>query len=123
MVEARGIVLDTLGIRLWIEGVLEADMQVLKQVNVDVSVLQERNLTNGIHARQGAGYAVWEIEAGSRHQGVIALVWREDSGLQVDGIVNFGPNMASFFMTSGYLIWYVVRDYDNKILIPLYLWW
>ena len=43
--------------------------------------------------------------------GGILIVWRVDTGWQVDGIFNFGPNMASFLLTSGSQIWYVSGEY------------
>ena len=62
-VEARGIRLARINIRLWrVEG-LEAELQSLKQCNVDVGVLQESKLNDGIHVRQGAGYIVLATEA------------------------------------------------------------
>ena len=43
--------------------------------------------------------------------GVVALVWREDVGWQVEGIINFGSNVASFLLTLGSRRWYVVGAY------------
>ena len=80
LVEARGIVLATMNIRSWREGLLEADLRALKQGNVYVIVLKETKLVDGIHTQQGAGYAGWEIEADIRHQGLIAVVWRVYAG-------------------------------------------
>ena len=33
--------------------------------------------------------------------GGVAVVWREDAGWQMEGIVNFGPNVAIFLLKSG----------------------
>ena len=67
---------------------------------------------DGIHARQGAGFSpVWTTVAESRHRGGISVVWREDAGWQVEGIINFGPNVASFLLTLGSRRWYVARAY------------
>ena len=68
-VEARGIRLATLEIRLGRAGGLKAALRALKHGNADVGVLQEMNLRDGIHAQQGAGYAVLLKEADIRHQG------------------------------------------------------
>ena len=76
-----------------------------------MGVLQETKLTDGIHAHQGEGYSVWVTEAESRHRGVIVVFWREDVGWQVEGIVNFGPNMVRLFLTSWSGRWYVVGAY------------
>ena len=53
-----------------------------------------------------------------RHRGGIEVVWREDTGCQVEGIVNFGPNVASLFLTSGSKIWYIVGEYVTSHNVP-----
>ena len=50
-----------------------------------------------IHTRYGVGYSVWATEAEIRHWGGVVVVSREESGWQVEGIVNFVPTMISFF--------------------------
>ena len=83
LVEARGIKLAMLNIRSGREVGLEAALRALKQVNIYVGLLQEMKLTNGIHARQGAGCAIWATEAEIRHQGGIEVVRRKESRWQV----------------------------------------
>ena len=55
MMGSGKIRIDTLKIRLGKAGGLEAVLQDLRQGKVDVGVLQETKLTDGIHARQGEG--------------------------------------------------------------------
>ena len=76
-----------------------------------MGVLQETKLTDGIHANQGEGYYVWEIEDEIRHWVRISVVWRRDTVWQVEGIINFGPNMASFLLMSGSRRWHVLGAY------------
>ena len=57
-IEAIGIRLATLNIRSGSLGGLEAALLALKQGNVDVGVLQDMKLTDGIHVWLGAGYTV-----------------------------------------------------------------
>ena len=109
--EARGNRLATLNIRSATVGGLEVALRELKQGNVDVGVLKETKFMEGVYARQGAGYTVCILEAEGRHWGVIPVVWREEAGYQVEGIVNFVPKMVSFLLTSGLQIWYVVGAY------------
>ena len=52
----------------------------MKQGNLDVGVLQETKLTEVIHTRYGAGYAIWATEAESRYRGGVAVVWSEATG-------------------------------------------
>ena len=61
-------------------GGLEAALRALQQRNVGIGVLQETNLTGGIHTRYIAGHKLWATEADSRHRGGIAIVWREEAG-------------------------------------------
>ena len=77
-----------------------------------MDILQVMKLTDRIHARQGEGYSVWAKEAESRHWGGVAVVWREEAGWQVKGIINFGPNLASFLLTLGSRRFYLVGAYD-----------
>ena len=61
--EARVIRLNTLNIFSGRAGRLEAALRALKQGNLDVGVVQETKIIDGIHARQGAGYDIWAPEA------------------------------------------------------------
>ena len=47
----------------------------------------------------------------SRHQGGVSVVWRGHAGWQVEEIVSFGRNVASFLLTSGLRRWYIVGAY------------
>ena len=77
---------------------MEAELRVLFQGNVDVGILQETKLTNRIHEQQGYWYSAFSTEAEIRHWEGIFVFWREDAGWKVEGIVNFGPNVASLFL-------------------------
>ena len=61
--------LATLNIRSGRTGGMEVALRALRQGNVDMGILQETKLTDGIHARQGEGYSVWVTEAESRQRG------------------------------------------------------
>ena len=80
----------------------------MNQGNVEVRVLQETNLTKGIHTWYGVEYSIWYTEAESRQLGGVVVFCREAVGLQVEGAVNFGPNVVSLLLTSGAGQWYVV---------------
>ena len=53
---------------------MEAALRALKQGNIDVGILQEMKMKDGIHPRQGSGYTVWETAACIRHREVVAVV-------------------------------------------------
>ena len=46
-----------------------------------------------------------------RNQGGVAVVRREKSGWQLEGITNYGPNVVSLLLTTGRRRWYVIRSY------------
>ena len=72
--------LAKLNIRLGREEGLEAALRALKEGNVDMGVLHDKNLTDGIHARQVEGYTVCLTAAEIRYQVGLLLVWSEDAG-------------------------------------------
>ena len=90
---------------------MEAALQALHQGNIGIKFLQELKLIEGIHTRYSAGYKVWAAEADIRHRGEITLVWREETGWQVESVTVFGLNMVSFTITAGQKRWYVVGAY------------
>ena len=65
---------------------MEVALRALRQGNVDMGILQETKLTDGIHARQGEGYSVWVTEAESRQRGEY---WYSGSRTRVAGGGNF----------------------------------
>ena len=116
--EANIIRIASLNIRLGRAGRLEAALRDLKQGNVEVRVLQETRLMDGIHAHHRAGYAVCATVAESRHWGEVTVVQREDAGWQVEGIIKFGPNVASFLLILGSRRWNVVGEYVSPNNAP-----
>ena len=69
----------------------------------EVNGRDTRTAGRGIH-RLGDRY-------GEQALGGVAVVWREDSGWQVEDSVNFRPNVARLLLTSGSRRWYVIGDY------------
>ena len=55
-----------------------------------------------------AGYSVWSAQAEIRHQGGVAVAWRDKAGWKVEGISNYGPNVVILFLTTGLRRWYIV---------------
>ena len=56
----KGIRVVPLNIRSGQLGGLKAALHALQKGNVDIGVLQETKLTQGIHTQHGSGYDVWE---------------------------------------------------------------
>eukprot|EP00978_Attheya_sp_CCMP212_P011677 scaffold28947_cov48-Attheya_sp.AAC.3 len=65
-----------------------------------------------VYARQSSGYQVIASEAPSKHQGGIAVFWRDSPHWQIEAYQAFGPNVVSFQLTTGRRErWYVVGAY------------
>ena len=115
LVTGHVIRIASLNIRLGRAGGLET---ALRQGNVGVGIIQDTKLTNKIHTRYGSGYLVWSTEAEIHHFRGGAVVWQEEAGWQVEGVVNFGPNVVSFLLTSGVSRWYNVGLYVPPNDVP-----
>ena len=67
--ERKEIWIASLNIRSGGWGGLEAALRALHQGKLDVGVLQETKLTQGVHMHYGAGYYIWATHAESIHWG------------------------------------------------------
>ena len=63
-------------IRNRINGGLEAKLRVVSQANMDLGILQETKLTDGIYTRVSAGYIVVATDAPSRHHVGVTIFHR-----------------------------------------------
>lgn len=82
-------------------GGLISALRAMERSNVDLAVLTETKLTDGIYTRESLGYRVMATNATSRHQGGVALVCRQATGWQVESEQCFGPNTVGFVLTTG----------------------
>ena len=63
----------TYNIRNGQKGGLEMSLRGMSQANMDLGILQEKKLTDGIYTRGSDGYSVIATDAPSRHCGGVAL--------------------------------------------------
>lgn len=82
-------------------GRLEGALRALRQMNLDVGFLTETKLTDGIHTRWSSDYHVYATAARSRHQGGIALVYRNSDYWQIESVRKHGPNVISCELVTG----------------------
>ena len=108
---ASKIRLVTYNIRSGRSGGLEAALRAMAQANVDLGVFQETKLTDDIYTRMSSGYRVIATNAPSKHQGGVALFYRDSDQFQVEAYQSFGPNVISFQLVSGRRRWFVVGCY------------
>ena len=83
-------------------GRLELALRAADQMNLDLGILTETKLTDGVYTRNSSGYQVTATDAPSAHQGGIALFYRDSEYWQVESVVKHGPNVISFELVSGW---------------------
>ena len=73
---ADSIRFGTYNIRNRQNGGLDAALRGMSQANMDLGILQETKLTDGIYTYGATGYSVIATDALSRHRGGVALFYR-----------------------------------------------
>ena len=101
----------TYNIRNGINGGLEAELRGMEQANMDLGVMQETKITNGVYTRASAGYRVVATDAPSQHRGRIALFYREGADFAVEEVRPYGPNVISFEVVTSRRRWYIIGCY------------
>ena len=82
-------------------GRLEAALGGMSQANMDLGILQETKLTDGVYTRGSAGYNVIATDAPSRHRGGVALFYRPTPHFVVEVVERCGPNVMVFQVATG----------------------
>jgi hypothetical protein len=82
-------------------GRLEMALRALGAMNVDVCLLTEAKLTDGVYTRSSNGYSVVSTSAFSHRQGGVALCVRENEYFQVESTACHGPNVISCVLVTG----------------------
>ena len=77
-------------------GGLEAALRGMSKANMDLGILQEAKLTDGIYTYGSAGYSVIATDAPSRHRDSVALFYRSEPHFVVEAVEKFGPNVLGF---------------------------
>ena len=91
----------TYNIRNGQKGGLEAALWGVSQANMDLGILQETKLTDGVYTRGSAGYNVIATDAPSRHRGDVALFYRSTPHFVVEAVERYGPNVMVFQVVLG----------------------
>ena len=111
------IIFGTYNIRNGSNGGLEAALRGMSQANMDLGILQEIKLTDGIYTRGLAGYSVVATYAPSQHRGGVAIFYRSEPHFAVEAVEKFGPNVIGFHLVTGARRWYIAGVYlapDNN---------
>ena len=84
---------------------LEAALRGMSQANMDLGILHETNITDGIYTRGSAGYSVVATDAPSRHRGGAAIFYRPALHFAVEAVRKFGSNVIGFQLATGARRW------------------
>ena len=68
---------------------------------MDLGILQETKLTDGVYTRGSAGYKVIATDAPSRHHGGVTLFYRPTPHFVVVAVARCGPNVMVFQVATG----------------------
>ena len=93
------------------KGGLEAALRGMSQANMDLGILQETKLADGIYTCGSASYSVIATDAPSRHCGGITLFYRSEPHFVVEAVEKFGPNVLGFQLATGARRWYIMGVY------------
>ena len=83
------------------KGGLEAALRGVSQANMDLGLLQETKLTDGIYTRGSVGYSVVATDAPSQHRGGVAIFYRSEPHFAVEAVDKFRPNVIDFQLATG----------------------
>ena len=86
-------------------GGLEAALRGMSQANMDMGILQETKITDGIYTCGSAGYSVVATDAPSRHRGGVAIFYRSEPHFAVEVVDKFGTNVIGFQLATGARRW------------------
>ena len=101
----------TYNIRNGCNGGLEAALRGMSQANMDLGILEETKMTDGIYTRGSAGYSVVATDTPSRHRGGVAMFHRPAPHLAVEAVWKYGMNVIGFQLATGARQWYIVGCY------------
>ena len=73
----------------------------MAQANVELGLLQENKITDGVYAGNSSRFHIVAPDALSRHHGVVALFYKELQHFTVEFHQYHGPNVISFHMVKG----------------------
>ena len=82
-------------------GGLEAALRGMSQANMDLGILQETKLADGIYTRRSAGYSVIAMDVSSQHRGGITLFYRSEPHFVVEAVEKFRTNVLGFQLAMG----------------------
>ena len=90
---------------------MESALRGMSQANMDLGILQETKIINGVYTRGSASYKVIATDAPSRHRGGVALFYRLTPRFVVEVVERCGPNLMVWQVVTEEKRWYIVGAY------------
>ena len=78
---------------------------------MDLGILQETKLTDGIYTRRLAGNCVFVTDAPSRHRDSVTIFHWPEPHFLVEAVQKYRPNVIGFQLATGTRRWYIVGCY------------
>ena len=78
---------------------------------MDLGILQETKLADGVYTCGLSGYNVIATDALSQHRGGVTLFYRSTPHFVVEAVERYGPNVMGFQVATGAQRWYIVGAY------------
>ena len=94
------------------KGGLESALRGMSQANMDLGIIQETKLADGVYTRRSAGYKVIATDAPSQHRGSVAFFYRPTPHFVVEAVERCGPNVMVFQVATGERRWHIVGAYN-----------
>ena len=92
---------STYNIRNRRNGGLEFDISELTKEKVDVVVMQETKLIDGVYTRESSGFWVMATEAPSAHCGGVAIFYCKTEHFATKELRLYGPDVIRFQLVTG----------------------
>ena len=82
-------------------GGLELALREMSQAKMDMGILKEEKLPNGVYTRRSTGYIVVTMDAPNRHHGGVAVFYRPSPRYAVEAVQQFGTKVVGFHLETG----------------------
>ena len=83
----------------------------LDQADLNLGVLQETKIVDGLYTRGSVGYSVVTTGALSQHRSRVAVIYRASLWFLVEAIQQFELSVFIFQMAMGERLWYIIGCY------------
>jgi hypothetical protein len=102
--KGKNVKVATFNIRNGRAGNVEVALRAIAQVNVDIAILTETELTDDRCIKYLHVHEVITTTAKYKAQGGVFLAYRDNETWQVEAVKRFGPNVVGFELVTGVML-------------------